>query len=154
MPPGSPIDIAITGFRLATIDHRGQARFARYHARRETDVSETQTTASGITIEDVNVGKGAECPKGATVRVHYTGTLENGATFDSSVGGDPIEFPLAKLIKGWQEGIPGMKVGGTRKLTIPADLAYGREDVRDNAGNVVIPGNSTLIFEIELLGVR
>lgn len=117
-------------------------------------MSETHTTDSGITIEDISVGEGAECPKGATVRVHYTGTLQNGSTFDSSVGGDPIEFPLGKLIKGWQDGIPGMKVGGTRKLTIPADLAYGRDDVRDNRGNVVIPGNSTLIFKIELLGVR
>jgi len=112
------------------------------------------TTDSGITIEDINQGDGAECPTGATVRVHYTGTLENGETFDSSVGGEPIEFPLDKLIKGWQEGIPGMKVGGKRRLTIPSDQAYGSEDVRDNMGNVVIPGNSTLIFDIELLGVR
>ena len=114
----------------------------------------SQTTPSGVIIEDIDVGDGAECPAGATVRVHYTGTLESGDTFDSSVGGDPIEFPLTSLIKGWQEGIPGMKVGGKRKLTIPSQVAYGAEDVKDRAGKVVIPGGSTLVFEIELLGVR
>ena len=112
------------------------------------------TTDSGIVIEDIVDGAGLECPSGATVKVHYTGTLENGDTFDSSVGGDPIEFPLGNLIKGWQEGIPGMKIGGKRKLTIPSHLAYGPEDVRDNMGKVIIPGGSTLLFEIELLGAR
>lgn len=112
------------------------------------------TTDSGIVIEDLLVGEGLECPKGATVTVHYTGTLENGDTFDSSVGGDPIEFPLRNLIAGWQEGIPGMKIGGKRKLTIPSHLAYGDRDTKDNMGNVIIPGGSTLIFEIELLGAR
>lgn len=103
---------------------------------------------NGIRIWDVKVGKGEECPKGATVKIHYTGWLVNGDVFDSSKKrNEPAEFPLENLIKGWQIAVPGMKVGGTRLIELPPEFAYGD---RDKPG---IPGGSTLIFEIELLGV-
>ncbi|MBC7835045.1 MAG: FKBP-type peptidyl-prolyl cis-trans isomerase [Phycisphaerales bacterium] len=106
---------------------------------------------SSVQVEEIVVGTGAECtsPK-QTVKVHYRGTLaSNGKEFDSSVGGKPIEFRLADLIKGWQEGIPGMKVGGKRKLTIPYQMGYG-----DRGSPPVIPPKADLVFEIELLGVK
>lgn len=101
-------------------------------------------------IEDLVVGTGDECKPNATVKVHYRGTLMDGTEFDSSYArGQPIEFALARLIQGWQEGIPGMKVGGKRRLTIPWQKAYGEY------GNPPrIPPKADLIFEIELLGTR
>jgi FKBP-type peptidyl-prolyl cis-trans isomerase len=110
----------------------------------------TEKRADGLVIEDLNVGDGAVCPKGATVTIHYRGTLMNGTEFDSSYSrGKPATFPLGSLIKGWQEGIPGMKVGGKRKLTIPWPMAYGA------AGHPpTIPAKADLVFEIELFGVK
>ena len=111
----------------------------------------TTTTPSGLIIEDVIVGTGAEAAAGQDVTVHYTGWLTDGKKFDSSKDrGDPFEFPLGegRVIKGWDEGVQGMKVGGTRKLTIPPALGYGAR----GAGNV-IPPNATLVFEVELLGI-
>jgi len=111
----------------------------------------TTTTPSGLIIEDVIVGAGAEAAAGQDVTVHYTGWLTDGKKFDSSKDrGDPFEFPLGegRVIKGWDEGVQGMKVGGTRKLTIPPALGYGAR----GAGNV-IPPNATLVFEVELLGI-
>jgi len=102
--------------------------------------------------EDLVVGSGDEAQTGKTVSVHYTGTLTDGSKFDSSLDrGRPFEFPLGggRVIKGWDQGVVGMKVGGKRKLTIPADLAYGARGFPP-----VIPPNSTLVFEIELLAVR
>lgn len=105
---------------------------------------------SDLVIEDVVVGTGEECPAGAVVRVHYRGALMDGTEFDSSYKrGEPIEFPLGNLIKGWQEGIPGMKVGGKRKLTIPYMLGYGIHGAPPS-----IPPKADLVFEIELLGVK
>lgn len=104
---------------------------------------------SVLTIKEVHEGTGVEAPTGATVKVHYLGVdYETGEEFDSSWGrGEPIEFPLNRLIKGWQEGIPGMKVGGRRTLICPPELAYGP------AGGGHHLSGRTLVFVIDLLGV-
>jgi FKBP-type peptidyl-prolyl cis-trans isomerase len=109
-------------------------------------------TPSGLEFEDLQVGTGSEAKAGKTVDVHYTGWLTNGKKFDSSVDrGEPFSFRLGggQVIRGWDEGVAGMKVGGKRKLTIPPDLGYGAR----GAGGV-IPGNATLVFDVELLAVR
>ena len=110
------------------------------------------TTASGLRYTDIKVGTGAEAKAGQTAVVHYTGTLTTGNQFDSSKDrNQPFSFPLGagRVIKGWDEGVAGMKVGGVRKLTIPSNLGYGAQ----GAGGV-IPPNATLLFEVELLDVR
>ena len=113
------------------------------------------TTASGLQYEDTTVGTGAEAQAGQRVSVHYTGWLYSdgvaGKKFDSSKDrGQPFKFGLGggQVIKGWDEGVQGMKVGGTRRLVIPSELGYGAR----GAGGV-IPPNATLLFEVDLLGV-
>ena len=116
----------------------------------------TIATSSGLQYEELQVGAGDEAKAGNHVSVHYTGWLQNpdgsaGSKFDSSKDrNDPFAFPLGAghVIKGWDEGVQGMKVGGVRKLIIPASLGYGAR----GAGGV-IPPNATLIFEVELLAV-
>ncbi len=105
-----------------------------------------------LKVEDITVGTGAEAKAGQTVSVHYTGRLTDGSKFDSSLDrGQPFTFALGRgqVIKGWDQGVAGMKIGGKRKLTIPPELGYG-------AGGFppVIPPNSTLVFDVELLAVR
>jgi FKBP-type peptidyl-prolyl cis-trans isomerase FkpA len=116
------------------------------------------TTDSGLKYQDTKVGDGAEAKSGDTVEVHYTGwlTTDGGATkgkkFDSSVDrGKPFSFPLGagRVIKGWDEGVAGMKVGGKRTLIIPPELGYGKRGAGDD-----IPPNSTLLFEVELLKIK
>jgi peptidylprolyl isomerase/FKBP-type peptidyl-prolyl cis-trans isomerase FkpA len=104
-----------------------------------------------VEIEEQQVGTGAEARAGVKVEVHYTGWLLDGKQFDSSRGGSPFTFTLGagQVIKGWDQGVAGMKVGGKRKLTIPPELGYG---LRGFPG--VIPAQATLVFEVELLAVR
>jgi FKBP-type peptidyl-prolyl cis-trans isomerase FkpA len=107
-------------------------------------------TDSGLIFRSLTDGKGASPTADDTVRVHYRGTLANGKEFDSSYSrGQPTEFPLKRVIKCWTEGVQRMKVGGKAKLTCPANLAYGERAV----GGGLIPANSVLQFEIELLAV-
>ncbi|MBX3271764.1 MAG: FKBP-type peptidyl-prolyl cis-trans isomerase [Sandaracinaceae bacterium] len=103
-------------------------------------------------IEDLLVGEGAEAKSGSSVAMHYTGRLTDGTKFDSSLDrGQTFDFTLGqgRVIVGWDEGIPGMRVGGKRRLTIPPEKAYGARGF----GNI-IPPNSTLVFEVELVAVR
>lgn len=112
------------------------------------DAKEWKKQESGLEIWEVKEGKGDAVQAGATITIHYIGWLANGKEFDSAKkeAGEPATFPLNRLIKGWQEGIPGMKPGGIRRLKIPASLGYGAK----GAGND-IPPNATIIFEIELV---
>ena len=109
-------------------------------------------TASGLEYVETLAGTGAQAKAGDTVRVHYTGKFPDGKVFDSSVSrGEPLEFPLGKgrVIRGWDEGIALMKVGGKANLTIPPQLAYG-----ESGAGGVIPPNATLIFDVELVGIK
>jgi FKBP-type peptidyl-prolyl cis-trans isomerase FkpA len=104
-----------------------------------------------LVTQDLVVGQGREAKKGDTVDVHYTGTLADGKVFDSSRGREPFSFELGagEVIKGWDQGVAGMRVGGLRRLTVPPELAYGS---RGFPG--AIPPQATLVFEVELLAVR
>ena len=112
-----------------------------------------QSTADGLKYIDAEVGTGGAVKAGQNVTVHYTGWLKDGKKFDSSKDrNQPFSFPLGagRVIKGWDEGVAGMKVGGKRKLIIPPDLAYGKR----GAGNGLIPPDAELTFEVELLGIK
>ena len=109
-------------------------------------------TPSGLQYWDIKMGTGAVAQSGQHVKVHYTGWLTNGKKFDSSVGGKPFEFMLGagQVIKGWDEGVAGMKVGGKRQLRIPPALAYGVGGTPDGT----IPPNAILVFDVQLLDVK
>ena len=149
--------LAITLLELATLvaaqTAPAQKAAAKPATSGPTKVTGAPTkTASGLEYWDIKVGTGAVAQSGQHVKVDYTGWLTNGKKFDSSVGtGRPFEFMLGagRVIKGWDEGVAGMKVGGQRQLRIPPDLAYGP------AGHPPqIPANSTLIFDVQLVDVK
>jgi FKBP-type peptidyl-prolyl cis-trans isomerase FkpA len=105
-------------------------------------------TASGLIYRELKPGIGASPKATDTVKVHYRGTLTDGKEFDSSYGGQPIEFPLNRVIRAWTEGVQMMKVGGKAQLVCPSNLAYGERGAPPD-----IPGGATLVFEVELLGI-
>jgi FKBP-type peptidyl-prolyl cis-trans isomerase len=109
------------------------------------------TTPSGLKYWDIKAGTGTEAKQGSHVKVHYTGWLTSGKKFDSSVGSAPFDFTIGQgeVIKGWDEGVAGMKVGGRRQLKIPPQLAYGEDGHPPQ-----IPPNSTLIFDVTLVAVK
>jgi FKBP-type peptidyl-prolyl cis-trans isomerase len=114
------------------------------------DAKEWSKQGNGLKVWDVKEGTGNPAGRGATIKVHYTGWLTNGTVFDSTQKkGEAVELRLTEVTKGWAEGVPGMKVGGVRRLVIPPELAYGKR----GAGKA-IPPDATLVFEIELLEVK
>ena len=148
-PGGSPGKIPPNATLFFEVELLGTAE---PKATPESPITASANTANGLKIEDQKVGDGPGAKQGQTVSVHYTGWLTNGAKFDSSKdAGRPFTFMLGagRVIKGWDQGVAGMKVGGKRKLTIPPELAYGK----GGFGNV-IPPDSTLIFEVELLKIE
>jgi FKBP-type peptidyl-prolyl cis-trans isomerase len=136
------------GFGLLALPAAGRGDDKKDDKKKEEKVI---TTKSGLKYVDQKVGDGKEAKDGDTVVVHYTGWLKDGKKFDSSLDRkEPFEFTIGgRVIKGWNEGVPGMKVGGKRKLIIPAELAYGKKGAGDD-----IPPDAELTFEVELLEVK
>lgn len=130
----------------------GERSGGEFHADLAIDPAALTTASSGLQYQDLSTGQGAEAKAGSTALVHYTGWLTDGKKFDSSRDrGEPFAFRLGagQVIAGWDEGVAGMKVGGRRKLVIPASLGYGQ-----GGAPPVIPPGATLVFDVELLEVQ
>lgn len=123
-----------------------------------TATTTTETTGPTVQAQDVSVGTGAQAAPGTIVSVLYVGKLPDGTVFDSSEahGNEPLKFQLGTegLIPGFQIGVNGMKEGGERLLAVPPELGYGNQDVKDEKGNVIIPANSTIVFDVKLVKVE
>jgi FKBP-type peptidyl-prolyl cis-trans isomerase len=122
------------------------------------NTQENATSSTQVQAQEVSLGTGAEAKPGDTVSVLYVGQLQDGTVFDSSAAhnNEPLTFVLGAegLIPGFQIGVNGMKEGGERLMAIPPSLGYGSEDVKDNAGKVIIPANSTIVFDVKLVKVQ
>ena len=142
------ISIAIVAAIAVTLMYMGKPTVLEVNG---TATMEPRTLENGLVIEDVVIGEGDEIKAGDTAVMHYTGTFDDGSKFDSSLDrGTPFEFVLGSgmVIQGWEQGIPGMRVGGKRKLTIPYELGYGEN------GYGPIPAKATLHFDVELVGIK
>lgn len=160
----TPFALTLTALLLAATSGAAKSTVHKHtHAARQGSAPTTvingkkvtlKSLPSGLKYYDIKVGTGPHPKIGQTVSVQYTGTLLNGTKFDSSYdhGGQPIDFPIGvgRVIKGWDEGVPSMKVGGKRRLVIPGNLAYGANP----PPGAPIPPNATLVFDIELVGVK
>lgn len=154
---GLIILIVLAGFLILnksdkkTVDNSTPADKKTENTKMDTTINNS-TDSGKLIIEDIKVGEGKEAKSGDTVVMNYKGTLVDGTKFDSSYDRNQpftTKIGVGQVIKGWDEGVPGMKIGGKRKLTIPPDLGYGSA----GAGGV-IPPNATLIFEVELLDIK
>jgi FKBP-type peptidyl-prolyl cis-trans isomerase len=144
--------IGLTLLVTACAKKKAQEQTPQANAAASSPAGQVITTSSGLQYQILQPGSGAIAESGKKVSVHYTGWLTDGKKFDSSVDrGQPFQFQLGagQVIKGWDEGVAGMKIGEKRKLTIPSNLGYGPR----GAGGA-IPPNATLIFDVELLGVQ
>lgn len=140
--------IAIVLAVLGVLVYKGQINMSTSSTSNPTPT----VVPSELKIEDIKIGEGEEVKSGDVITIHYLGTLENGQKFDSSYDrNEPFQTQIGvgQVIKGWDQGVLGMKVGGKRKLTIPSELGYG-----SRGAGAVIPPNATLIFELELLDVK
>jgi FKBP-type peptidyl-prolyl cis-trans isomerase len=129
----------------------GPPETAKYAKELDVHLDHMTKLPSGLYILDVKEGTGPAIKPGQVAQVHYTGWLVNGRQFDSSVGGAPLEFAIGqrRVIDGWEEGVTGMKAGGKRRLVIPPELGYGAQGYPG-----AIPGNATLVFDVELIAIR
>ncbi len=130
--------------------HTGDPTTTEFAPELGVDLAAMEKRESGLYVQDVKVGAGAEAGFGSMPSVRYTLWLANGDVMDSNVGGEPFVFQLGMghVIKGWDQGLVGMRVGGERRLVIPASLGYGED------GSGPIPGNAVLIFQVQMLGLR
>lgn len=138
------------GQKAATETTSSEQTSSSSSTEQTTEAKSTLPTVDKLEIKDIKKGKGKKAETGDTLSVVYKGTFTDGKTFDSRTKDNPYEFQLGtgEVIDGWDQGLQGMQVGGKRKLTIPADLGYGEQ------ANGSIPGGSTLVFEVELLGIK
>jgi len=140
------------GYGLYSFNKNVESTITNSSTNTKPIIMDTITDSQELIIQDIVIGTGETAAAGQTISANYMGTLQNGTKFDSSYDrGKPFEFTLGvgQVIKGWDQGIVGMKVGGKRKLIIPSSLAYGSQAVGG-----VIPANATLIFEVELVGIK